>query len=59
MQTKFCVRRGHSAAVFTSGRWSTSVGHKNTIFIRGPHRCSSAPVYTIGGSPSVKLVQDR
>ncbi|PIO10376.1 hypothetical protein AB205_0145590 [Aquarana catesbeiana] len=41
MQTKFCVRRGHSAAVFTSGHWSTSVGHKNTLFIRGPHRCSS------------------
>ncbi|PIO12995.1 hypothetical protein AB205_0159900 [Aquarana catesbeiana] len=24
MQTRFCVRRGHSAAVFTSGRLSTS-----------------------------------
>ncbi|PIO14038.1 hypothetical protein AB205_0181300 [Aquarana catesbeiana] len=24
MQTRFCVRRGHSAAVFTSGHWSTS-----------------------------------
>ncbi|PIO11790.1 hypothetical protein AB205_0129150 [Aquarana catesbeiana] len=24
MQTRFCVRRGHSAAVYTSGRWSTS-----------------------------------
>ncbi|PIO09400.1 hypothetical protein AB205_0111580 [Aquarana catesbeiana] len=36
MQTRFCVRRGHSAAVFTSGRWSTSVGHQNTLFIRGP-----------------------
>ncbi|PIO13774.1 hypothetical protein AB205_0006840 [Aquarana catesbeiana] len=34
MQTRFCVRRGHSAAVFTSGHWSTSVGHKNTILIR-------------------------
>ncbi|PIO32374.1 hypothetical protein AB205_0165240, partial [Aquarana catesbeiana] len=22
MQTRFCVRRGHSAAVYTSGRWS-------------------------------------
>ncbi|PIO24920.1 hypothetical protein AB205_0140420 [Aquarana catesbeiana] len=41
MQTRFCVRRGHSAAVFTTGRWITSVGHKNTLFIRGPHRCSS------------------
>ncbi|PIO27146.1 hypothetical protein AB205_0048390 [Aquarana catesbeiana] len=42
MQTRFCVRRGHSAAVYTSGRWSTSVGQKNTLFIsRGPHRCSS------------------
>ncbi|PIO09543.1 hypothetical protein AB205_0130810 [Aquarana catesbeiana] len=47
MQTRFCVRRGQSAAVYTSGRWSTSVGHKNTIFIRGPHRCSS--VYYRGG----------
>ncbi|PIO12469.1 hypothetical protein AB205_0104710, partial [Aquarana catesbeiana] len=28
MQTRFCVRRGHSAAVFTSGHWSTSVGKK-------------------------------
>ncbi|PIO10787.1 hypothetical protein AB205_0002540 [Aquarana catesbeiana] len=35
MQTRFCVRRGHSAAVYTSGRCSTSVGHKNTLFIRG------------------------
>ncbi|PIO10256.1 hypothetical protein AB205_0001790 [Aquarana catesbeiana] len=32
MQTRFCVRRGHSVAVFTSGLWSTSVGHKNTLF---------------------------
>ncbi|PIO23499.1 hypothetical protein AB205_0134560 [Aquarana catesbeiana] len=24
MQTRFCVRRGHSAAVYTYGRWSTS-----------------------------------
>ncbi|PIO11817.1 hypothetical protein AB205_0050270 [Aquarana catesbeiana] len=24
MQTRFCVRRGHSAAVYTSGRRSTS-----------------------------------
>ncbi|PIO10688.1 hypothetical protein AB205_0043260 [Aquarana catesbeiana] len=23
MQTRFCVRRGHSEAVFTSGHWST------------------------------------
>ncbi|PIO09342.1 hypothetical protein AB205_0139180 [Aquarana catesbeiana] len=45
MQTRFCVRRGHSA-VFTSGCWSTSVGHKNTLFIRGSH--TGAPVYTIG-----------
>ncbi|PIO09532.1 hypothetical protein AB205_0148430 [Aquarana catesbeiana] len=36
MQTRFCVRRGHSAAVYTSGRWSTSVGHQNTLFIRWP-----------------------
>ncbi|PIO31412.1 hypothetical protein AB205_0022210 [Aquarana catesbeiana] len=35
MQTRFCVRRGHSAAVYTSGRCSTSVGQKNTFFIRG------------------------
>ncbi|PIO09412.1 hypothetical protein AB205_0083870 [Aquarana catesbeiana] len=56
MQTRFCVRRGHSA-VFTSGRWSTSVGHKNTLFIRGSH--TGAPVYTIGGSPFVKLVLNR
>ncbi|PIO11813.1 hypothetical protein AB205_0114260 [Aquarana catesbeiana] len=36
MQTRFCVRRRHSAAVYTSGHWSTSVGHQNTLFIRGP-----------------------
>ncbi|PIO40863.1 hypothetical protein AB205_0159650 [Aquarana catesbeiana] len=24
MQTRFCVRRGHSAAVYTSRHWSTS-----------------------------------
>ncbi|PIO10213.1 hypothetical protein AB205_0208020 [Aquarana catesbeiana] len=48
MQTRFCVRRGHSAAVYTSVRWSTSVGPQNTIFIRGPHRCSS--VYYRGDS---------
>ncbi|PIO05132.1 hypothetical protein AB205_0159490 [Aquarana catesbeiana] len=37
MQTRFCVRRGHSAAVYTSERRSTSVGQKNTLFIsRGP-----------------------
>ncbi|PIO38775.1 hypothetical protein AB205_0119400 [Aquarana catesbeiana] len=41
MQTRFCVRRGHSAAVYTSGRWSTSVGQKNTFLLGGPHRCSS------------------
>ncbi|PIO13597.1 hypothetical protein AB205_0103920 [Aquarana catesbeiana] len=41
MQTRFCVRRGHSAAVYTSGHWSTSVGHQTILFIRGPHRCSS------------------
>ncbi|PIO10390.1 hypothetical protein AB205_0058340 [Aquarana catesbeiana] len=35
MQTRFCVRRGHSAAVYTSGHWSTSVGQQNTLFIRG------------------------
>ncbi|PIO02896.1 hypothetical protein AB205_0135410 [Aquarana catesbeiana] len=29
MQTRFCVRRGHSAAVYTSGRWSTS-GRKDS-----------------------------
>ncbi|PIO40683.1 hypothetical protein AB205_0022740 [Aquarana catesbeiana] len=36
MQTRFCVRRGHSAAVYTSEHRSTSVGHQNTLFIRGP-----------------------
>ncbi|PIO10200.1 hypothetical protein AB205_0011440 [Aquarana catesbeiana] len=36
MQTRFCVRRGHSAAVFTSGHLSTGVEHRNTLFIRGP-----------------------
>ncbi|PIO12039.1 hypothetical protein AB205_0095100 [Aquarana catesbeiana] len=36
MPTRFYVRRGHSAAVYTSGCWSTSVGHQNTLFIRGP-----------------------
>ncbi|PIO33724.1 hypothetical protein AB205_0064940 [Aquarana catesbeiana] len=44
MQTRFCVRRGHSAAVYTSGHRSTSVGHQNTLFIR----CSS--VYYRGDS---------
>ncbi|PIO28007.1 hypothetical protein AB205_0111330, partial [Aquarana catesbeiana] len=39
------VRRGHSAAVYTSGLWSTSVGHKNKLF-RVSH--TSAPVYTWG-----------
>ncbi|PIO32195.1 hypothetical protein AB205_0079590 [Aquarana catesbeiana] len=57
MQTRFCVRRGHSAAVYTSGCWSTSLGQKNTLFIMGSH--TGAPVYTIGVSPSVKLVQNR
>ncbi|PIO10654.1 hypothetical protein AB205_0032190 [Aquarana catesbeiana] len=57
MQTRLCVRRGHSAAVFTSGHWSTSVGPQNTIFVRGPHRCSS--VYYRGGATSVKLVPNR
>ncbi|PIO09991.1 hypothetical protein AB205_0028280 [Aquarana catesbeiana] len=45
MQTRFCVRRGHSAAVFTSGAlvWDT-----RTPFLLGvPHRCSS--VYYRGG----------
>ncbi|PIO09163.1 hypothetical protein AB205_0168380 [Aquarana catesbeiana] len=32
MQTRFCVRRGHSAAVYTSGHCNTSVGHQNTLF---------------------------
>ncbi|PIO40812.1 hypothetical protein AB205_0134940 [Aquarana catesbeiana] len=36
MQTRFCVRRGHSAAVYTSGHRSTSLGTlpKQTIL---PH----------------------
>ncbi|PIO11403.1 hypothetical protein AB205_0207970 [Aquarana catesbeiana] len=37
MQTRFCVRRGHSAAVYTSGCRSTSVGHQNKHFIRESH----------------------
>ncbi|PIO31939.1 hypothetical protein AB205_0053580 [Aquarana catesbeiana] len=57
MQTRFCVRRGHSAAVYTSECWITSVGHQNTLFIRGSH--TGAPVYTIEVSPSVKLEQNR
>ncbi|PIO28903.1 hypothetical protein AB205_0176810 [Aquarana catesbeiana] len=57
MQTRFCVRRGHSAAVYTYGRRSTSVGHKNKLFIRGSH--TGAPVNTIGVFPSVKLAQNR
>ncbi|PIN97455.1 hypothetical protein AB205_0101420 [Aquarana catesbeiana] len=32
MQTLFSVRRGQSAAVYTSGRRSTSVGHQNQLF---------------------------
>ncbi|PIO25227.1 hypothetical protein AB205_0171480 [Aquarana catesbeiana] len=56
MQTRFCVRRGHSAAVYTSGHWSTSVGHKNTLFIRGPTQVLQCIL--IGVSPSVKLVQN-
>ncbi|PIO22510.1 hypothetical protein AB205_0140470 [Aquarana catesbeiana] len=32
MQTWFSVRRGHSAAVYTSGRRRTSVGLQNTLF---------------------------
>ncbi|PIO32314.1 hypothetical protein AB205_0103430 [Aquarana catesbeiana] len=57
MQTRFCVRRGHSAAVYTSGHRSTSVGHQNKIFIRVSH--TGAPVDTIGVSPFVKLAQNR
>ncbi|PIO13229.1 hypothetical protein AB205_0183900 [Aquarana catesbeiana] len=29
MQTRFCVRRGHSAAVYTSGRRSTSLAQNS------------------------------
>ncbi|PIO38735.1 hypothetical protein AB205_0127420 [Aquarana catesbeiana] len=57
MQTRFYVRKGHSAAVYTSGRRSSSVGHKNKLFIRGSH--IGAPVNNIGMSPSVKLAQNR
>ncbi|PIO29733.1 hypothetical protein AB205_0211700, partial [Aquarana catesbeiana] len=37
------VKRGHSAAVYTSGRRSTSVGHQNKLF-RVSH--TGAPVDT-------------
>ncbi|PIO09528.1 hypothetical protein AB205_0015950 [Aquarana catesbeiana] len=57
MQTRFCVRRGHSVAVYTSGHRHTSVEPHNTLFIRGSH--TGAPVYTIGVTPSVKLVLNR
>ncbi|PIO13796.1 hypothetical protein AB205_0001890 [Aquarana catesbeiana] len=40
MQTRFCIRRGHSAAVFTSGRWSTREkrlrGHPSSEETRDP-----------------------
>ncbi|PIO11673.1 hypothetical protein AB205_0078480 [Aquarana catesbeiana] len=36
MQTRFSVRRGHSAAVYTSGHWSTSVGHRTPSLLVGP-----------------------
>ncbi|PIO10964.1 hypothetical protein AB205_0038390 [Aquarana catesbeiana] len=40
MQTQFCVRRGHSAAVFTSGRWSSREkrlgGHPSSEETRDP-----------------------
>ncbi|PIO12849.1 hypothetical protein AB205_0036860, partial [Aquarana catesbeiana] len=39
--------RGHSAAVYTSGHRSTSVGHQNNLF-RVSH--TGAPVYTRGPS---------
>ncbi|PIO15610.1 hypothetical protein AB205_0166460 [Aquarana catesbeiana] len=45
MQTCFSVRRGHSAAVYTSGHRSTSVGHQNNLF-RVSH--AVAPVDTRG-----------
>ncbi|PIO41098.1 hypothetical protein AB205_0041060, partial [Aquarana catesbeiana] len=50
------VRRGHSAAVYTSGCRSTSVGHQNKLF-----RVSNtgAPVGTIGVSPCGKTEQKR
>ncbi|PIO40697.1 hypothetical protein AB205_0150630 [Aquarana catesbeiana] len=57
MQTRFCVRRGHSATVYTSGCRRTSVGHQNKLFIRVSH--TGAPVNNIGVSPSVKLAQNR
>ncbi|PIO13951.1 hypothetical protein AB205_0215460 [Aquarana catesbeiana] len=41
------VRRGHSAAVYTSGLRSTSVGHKNKLF-RVSH--TGTPVDTWGVS---------
>ncbi|PIO36057.1 hypothetical protein AB205_0104980 [Aquarana catesbeiana] len=41
------VRRGHSAAIYTSGRRSTSVGHKNKLF-RVSH--TGTPVDTWGVS---------
>ncbi|PIO23166.1 hypothetical protein AB205_0177720 [Aquarana catesbeiana] len=45
MQTRFSVRRGHSAAVYTSVRRSTSVGHQNNL-LRVSH--TGAPVDTRG-----------
>ncbi|PIO26650.1 hypothetical protein AB205_0150760, partial [Aquarana catesbeiana] len=39
------VRRGHSAAVYTSGHRSTSVGHQNKLFWVSP---TGGPVDTRG-----------
>ncbi|PIO40493.1 hypothetical protein AB205_0220540 [Aquarana catesbeiana] len=49
------VRRGHLAAVYTSGLRSTSVGHKNKLL-----GCPTQVLqWILGVSPCVKLVQKR
>ncbi|PIO15680.1 hypothetical protein AB205_0100270 [Aquarana catesbeiana] len=45
MTILFSIRRGHLAAVYTSGCRSTSVGHHNTLVIVSQ---ASAPVDTRG-----------
>ncbi|PIO13624.1 hypothetical protein AB205_0036660 [Aquarana catesbeiana] len=55
MQTRFCVRRGHSTAVFTSGHWSTSVGHKNTLFIREPTQAVVDPGHFTSESAQILI----
>ncbi|PIO11875.1 hypothetical protein AB205_0025120 [Aquarana catesbeiana] len=56
MQTRFSVKRGHSAAVYTSGRRSTSVAHQNTLFSVSH---TGAPVDTRGLSMCETLIPKK